>query len=83
MANPLEFLARPRGFEPPTHGFVVRCSIRLSYGRVFFIFDQVLDGPAVHPKEGNNVAPAPSPAIEPPRAAVPQKTFQDRLSLPD
>ena len=28
MANPLKLLARPEGFEPPTLGFVVRCSIR-------------------------------------------------------
>ena len=33
MVNPLKSLARPERFELPTHGFVVRCSIQLSYGR--------------------------------------------------
>lgn len=27
-------VARPEGFEPPTLGLEVRCSIRLSYGRI-------------------------------------------------
>ena len=30
-------MARLGGIEPPTHGLEVRCSIQLSYRRIFFV----------------------------------------------
>ena len=35
FANALLSLARPGGFEPPTPGSEVQCSIQLSYERLF------------------------------------------------
>ncbi len=37
-ADPLCYLARPEGLEPPTPWFVARYSIQLSYGRYLKLF---------------------------------------------
>ncbi len=39
--------ARPGGFEPPTYGLEVRCSIRLSYGRITLFYRLFLVFPGV------------------------------------
>jgi hypothetical protein len=33
-----DFMARLKGFEPPAYGLEVRCSIQLSYRRVYSRF---------------------------------------------
>ena len=40
--NPLIFLARLEGFEPPTYGLEVRCSVQLSYRRCGFTANEVV-----------------------------------------
>ncbi len=35
----LKFMARLKGFEPPTYGLEVRCSIQLSYRRITCIYN--------------------------------------------
>jgi hypothetical protein len=37
-------LARPEGFEPPTYGLEVRCSIQLSYRRAKYPAVQAVPG---------------------------------------
>lgn len=32
--QPVDYMVRPEGIEPPTPGSEVRCSIQLSYGRI-------------------------------------------------
>ncbi len=39
----MDNMARPEGFEPPTYGLEVRCSIQLSYGRMVMFTDSYTD----------------------------------------
>ena len=49
---------RPGGFEPPTDGLEIRCSIRLSYERVAFSRTAGISGePTKHADEGTLAAP--------------------------
>ena len=45
-------MARPRGFEPLTHGLEVRCSILLSYGRIINLERETGIEPATPSLEG-------------------------------
>ena len=51
--QPVDYLVRPEGLEPPTLGSEVRCSIQLSYGRISYFkhFNEglVKDGIPVQP----------------------------------